>query len=85
MTGKRTLRVVFAPLAAQDIEAIGDYIARDSPKRALRFITELRAVCTTIASEIPDAVADLGDVDLIRNAFIGFQKHLYASDRGRVI
>ena len=54
VTGKRTLRVVFAPLAAQDLEAIGDYIARDSPKRALRFITELRGVCTSIASE-PEA------------------------------
>ena len=32
-------------------------------------------------NSIPDAVADLGDVDLIRNAFIGFQKHLYSSDR----
>ena len=35
-------------------------------------------------NSISDAVADLGDVDLIRNAFVGFQKHLYSSDRADV-
>ena len=54
MAGKRASRVIFSPLAAQDLEAIGDYIARDSRKRALSFISELRAVCTTIASK-PEA------------------------------
>lgn len=54
MAGKRTLRVDFSPLAAKDLEAIGDYIAQDSRKRALSFITELRAVCMTIARE-PEA------------------------------
>ncbi len=54
MPAKRALRLVFAPLAVRDLEAIGDYIARDSPKRALSFIAELRTVCATIAAE-PEA------------------------------
>ncbi|MEY3886554.1 MAG: hypothetical protein RL650_646 [Pseudomonadota bacterium] len=36
------------PLAAQDLEEIGDYIARDNPSRAFEFIAELRAHCEII-------------------------------------
>ena len=36
------MRLVITPLAEQDIESIGDYIARDNPRRALSFIRELR-------------------------------------------
>lgn len=39
-----------SPLAEQDIESIGDYIALDNPHRALTFIAELRSQCTKIAS-----------------------------------
>ena len=39
-----------SPLAEQDIESIGDYIARDNPHRALTFIAELRSQCAGIAS-----------------------------------
>ena len=30
---------------------------------------------------VPDAVAEIGDVMFIREAFIGFQKHLYHGER----
>lgn len=43
------MRLTISPLAEQDIEAIGDYIARDNPRRALTFITELREQCRRIA------------------------------------
>ena len=33
------------------MESIGDYIAKDSPKRAQTFVAELRAVCVKIANE----------------------------------
>lgn len=33
------------------MESIGDYIATDSPKRALTFVAELRAACAKIANE----------------------------------
>lgn len=36
------------PLAAQDLEEIGDYIAQDNPSRAFEFITELHAHCEII-------------------------------------
>ena len=48
---KSTLRIVLSPLAASDMESIGDYIAKDSPKRAQTFVAELRAVCAKIANE----------------------------------
>ncbi|WP_127903512.1 type II toxin-antitoxin system RelE/ParE family toxin [Solirhodobacter olei] len=40
--------------AAADLEAIGDYIARDNPARAASFIRELYRACTDIA-DMPDA------------------------------
>lgn len=36
------------PLAEQDLEAIGDYIAQDNPARALSFVLELSAHCKKI-------------------------------------
>lgn len=36
------------PLAAQDLEEIGDYIAQDNPSRAVEFISELHAQCEVI-------------------------------------
>jgi toxin ParE1/3/4 len=36
------------PLAALDLEEIGDYIALDNPLRAVEFLTELQAHCETI-------------------------------------
>jgi toxin ParE1/3/4 len=40
----------FTPLAEADLEQIGDYIAQDSPRRALSFIRELRDQCRKIAA-----------------------------------
>jgi toxin ParE1/3/4 len=44
------MRHIISPLAEQDIESIGDYIALDNPHRALTFITELRNQCAKIAT-----------------------------------
>ena len=41
-------RCVFSRLAEADLEAIGDYIANDNPKRALSFVRELRDRCRAI-------------------------------------
>ena len=38
----------FSPSAELDLEEIGDYIARDNPRRAVSFITELKARCLLI-------------------------------------
>ena len=42
------MRLLITPLAAHDLEEIGDYIARDNPIRAANFIAELRAQCEKI-------------------------------------
>jgi toxin ParE1/3/4 len=42
------MRLELSPLAETDLEAIGDYIALDSPGNALRFIQELRDQCRKI-------------------------------------
>ena len=42
------MRCLFSPLAELDLEEIGDYIARDNPRRALSFIEEIRARCFLI-------------------------------------
>lgn len=43
------MRCAFTPLAEADLEAIGDYIVRDNPRRAITFIRELRQRCGQIA------------------------------------
>lgn len=37
------MRVELSHLALSDLEAIGDYIARDNPVRAVSFVREIRA------------------------------------------
>jgi len=39
------LRVVLADAAERDLEDIGDWIARDNPRRAISFVSELRERC----------------------------------------
>ena len=42
--------------AEVDLEAIGDWIAQDSPTRALTFVEELREACLTLA-DLPEGYA----------------------------
>ncbi len=42
--------------AEADLEAIGDWIAKDTPTRALTFVSELREKCETL-SDLPTAYA----------------------------
>jgi toxin ParE1/3/4 len=43
--------VVVSAAAAADLEAIGDWIALDSPARAVTFVSELRRACGELAHE----------------------------------
>lgn len=43
------MRLGISPLAEQDMEAIGDYIAQDNPLRAVSFTEELYQQCLLIA------------------------------------
>ncbi|TYL41295.1 type II toxin-antitoxin system RelE/ParE family toxin [Dickeya sp. ws52] len=42
------MNVSISPLAEQDIEAIGDYIAQDNPVRAMSFVESLYQQCILI-------------------------------------
>lgn len=42
------MRLELSPLAESDLEAIGDYIALDSPRNAVNFIQSLRDQCQKI-------------------------------------
>jgi toxin ParE1/3/4 len=48
------MRIRFSRRAEADIEEIGDYIARDNPRRAVTFIAELRVHCRSL-TDFPDA------------------------------
>jgi toxin ParE1/3/4 len=48
------MRLRFSRQAERDIEEIGDFIARDNPRRAVTFIAELRDRCRRIV-EFPRA------------------------------
>ena len=41
-------RVIFAPLAEADLDAILEYIARDKPQAAAAFVAALRERCYTL-------------------------------------
>lgn len=57
------MRLELSPFAETDLEAIGDYIALDSPGNALRFIERLRDQCQRIMRAPMAYVArpELGD------------------------
>lgn len=42
------MKVIFTEQAEQDLEDIGDWIARGNPSRAASFVIELRAACQEI-------------------------------------
>ncbi|MEA1063088.1 type II toxin-antitoxin system RelE/ParE family toxin [Apirhabdus apintestini] len=43
------MKLGISPLAEQDMEAIGDYIAQDNPLRAVSFIEDLYQQCLRVA------------------------------------
>lgn len=48
------MKLVITAAAEADLEAIGDYIARDNPTRAVGFVRELERCCLEIV-EMPQA------------------------------
>lgn len=53
--------VRLSPLAAADLEDIGDYIARDNPARAVTFVAELEEACLLISNN-PNAYRSREDL-----------------------
>ena len=74
------------PRAAEDLEEIADFIARDNPARALSFLEELIAVCARIG-ELPQTYPRRADLAKgLRQAVHGRYLILFtADDRGVVI
>lgn len=48
------MKVRFTAEAKADLQQIGDYIAKDNPRRALAFVDELEQKCLTLATS-PEA------------------------------
>jgi toxin ParE1/3/4 len=44
------MKLFITPEARRDIELIGDWIAKDNPKRAFTFVEELEASCAEIVN-----------------------------------
>lgn len=44
------MRLAFTDVAEQELEAIGDYIALESPARAMSFVQELRKDCARLTA-----------------------------------
>jgi toxin ParE1/3/4 len=44
------VKLVFTITARSDLQEIGDWIARDDPRRALAFVAEIEARCEQIAT-----------------------------------
>lgn len=55
------MKLGISPLAEQDLESIGDWIAKDNPIRALSFIEELYQKCLLIA-ESPTLYAERPEI-----------------------
>ena len=65
--------VLFTEAAEVDLEAIGDWIAQDNPKRALTFVSELRQRCEALA------LAPLGFPLVMGHAQTGIRVRSYRS------
>ena len=50
------MKIFITAEAEADLEAIGDYIARDNPLRAMSFVRELYQLCLDIA-DMPQCAA----------------------------
>lgn len=74
------MRCRFTPLAEADLEAIGDYVAKDNPRRALTFVQEMRERCRKIV-HMPRAAPlrpELGDgirIVTFRRYLICYSEH----------
>ena len=57
------MKLQLSPAAQDDLEAIGDFIAQDSPANAVRFVMALRAQCQRLTKAPLAYVArpELGD------------------------
>lgn len=78
------MKVIFSPRSEADLEEIADFIARDSPRRAIRFIAEVRETCEKRA-DAPFGYELQPQLDPdIRRAVHGRYLIFYSVDRDRI-
>ena len=65
--------VVLTREAEDDLERIGDFIARDNPDRAVTYVQELTAQCRSL-SEAPRAFPII-----MRHAHLGIRRRIYGN------
>ncbi|MCC6807414.1 MAG: type II toxin-antitoxin system RelE/ParE family toxin [Deltaproteobacteria bacterium] len=80
------MRVDFSPEALRDLDAIFDYIARDNPSAALRWVNRLitraeKAAKQPLAGRIVPELAD----QAIREVFVRHYRIVYRVERGRLL
>jgi plasmid stabilization system protein ParE len=80
-------RVRITPEAEADLRSIGDYIARDSPERARRFIAKLKGVIATLTN-FPERHAKAPEAELagveLRQMTHGLYRVLYTVEEDSV-
>jgi toxin ParE1/3/4 len=76
-------RVWLSPRADRDIEDIGDYIAADSPARAVTFVAELRMRCLSLA-DVAEGYPPIRPGHAWRRALYGRYLILFTIDDGAV-
>lgn len=79
------MKLVFAAEARRDLLAIGDYIARDNPHRALSFIEEIELHCKRIVNHpLACPVVPRHGQSGIRKAVHGRYVIFYVAEEGTV-
>ena len=69
----------FSDLALRDLEAIGDRIASDNPRRAKSFVNEMRRSCNSLR-EMPERFAKISRYSALRRMVHGHYLILYDVD-----
>ena len=79
------MKLVFAEEARRDLFAIGDYIAKDNPRRALSFVEEIEWHCKRIADHpLAYALVPRHEASGIRRAVYGRYNIFYTAGEGAV-
>jgi toxin ParE1/3/4 len=79
-------KVIWSPVAVADLEAIADYIAKDSPDRASLFCDRIIEVAERLASfpQAGTAIPEIGS-RTSRQLVVGSYRLLYELEQDRVV
>ena len=79
-------KIIWADEAVSDLDAVAEYIARDSTSYAASFITEVLDAAKSLKelSERGRVVSELGLPD-IRELFIGEHRMIYLIEKSRIV